>query len=401
MKVCILTAEYLTNRSWIIRERNILKHLGFSVDIIGVPSEPTPLFMIQLKRYLTYLRNCQIAIAWFAFPSTILLCKMLGIPVIANAVGYEVAFYPDILYGIPRNYVARFLISLGLKISDTIIAISRESLRWAYKWSGRRGFVIYEGIDVDRYDCSRIEPIAISKKDPIIVTISFLSLTNIVRKDLPTLIKALSIVKEKYPNIKLYIIGEKMDGYLILRRLAKKLDVERNIIFTGKLSHDELLKILCSANMFVMTSYQEGFPTAASEAAATGIPVIVSNRPAMNEVFTRENAVVVEPGNHVELAKAIINLLKDRELARMIATNGMNTVRKHFNINIRKKKLAKLMLLFIKKKFQKQKITRYYNIKIKYMFMLLLFSTVVWIIKVYFDIILGFRRKFSYQKFLT
>jgi len=379
-----------------------LKHLGFDVDIVEVPSElPTPLLIVQLRRYLAYLRNCQIAIAWFAFPSTILLCKMLGIPVIANAVGYEVAFYPDILYGIPRNYVARFLVSLGLKMSDMIIAISRESLGWAYKWSGRRGFVIYEGIDVDQYDCSRVEPVTTSKEGPIIVTISFLGLTNIVRKDLPTLIKALSIVKEKYPNVKLYIVGEKMDGYLILKRLAKKLSVERNTVFTGKLSHDEFLKILCSADMFIMTSYQEGFPTASSEAAAAGIPVIVSNRPAMNEVFTDENAVVIEPGNHVELAKAITNLLEDKELARRIATNGMNIVRKYFNIDIRRKKLARLMLLFIKKKILKGKIARYYSIRIKYLLMLLLLSIVVQIIMVYFNVISRSSQGVRIAKLLT
>jgi len=395
MKVCIVTHKNLVNRSWIIREKDMLEDLGFSVDIIGIPDElPSPFLILQLKKYLKRLRTCQIVVAWFAFPSSIFLCKMLGIPAIANAVGYEVAFYPEILYGMPRNYIARSLISLGLKMPDAIIAISRESLRWAYKWSGRRGFVIYEGIDINHYDCSYIEHVISTKKNPIIITISFLGITNVIRKDLATLIKALSLVKRKHPNVKLYIIGEKMEGYPILRRLAKELGVERNIVFTGKLPHNELLKILCSADMFVMTSYQEGFPTAASEVAAAGIPVIVSNRPAMNEVFTRENAVVVEPGSHIELAEAITNLLEDKELARKIAINGMNIVRTHFNIDIRKRKLAKFMLLFIKRLLQKRKIAKYYSVGIKYVFMLFLLSTVAWIMKVYFDITSGIISRF-------
>jgi len=370
LNVCIATTKNLVDGTWVQRDKEILESLGLRVQIIGIDSEIPLLGILKnIRKYALQFRNCDVVIAWFAFPSTILLSKIMGIPIVANAVGYEIAYYPEILYGLPKNPMVRFIISLALKLADEVIAISRESLRWAFKWGKKRGFVIYEGIDFDKYDCSKIQRNGNSPGEPIILTISYLGLTNIVRKDIPTLIKALKEVKKYYPTVKLYIVGEKMDGYFLLKQLVQKLDLENNVIFTGKLSHEHLLELLCRANLFVMTSYQEGFPTAACEASSAGIPVIVSNRPAMNEVFTDETAVVVEPGNPYILAQAIIKTLENKEETIEKARRAQIIIRQKYSINIRRKKINNFMIYFFEK--LRINIRGYYKYNIKYVVLFL------------------------------
>jgi len=376
MKICILTLKHFADRTWILRDKEILQNTSFDVDIIGFEHAlPTYKNLLKLGNYLRKLKYCDIVVAWFAFPLPIFLSKMLGIPTIANAVGYEVACYPEISYGMPRNYLARSLISLALKSSDIIIAISKESLKWAYRWSRKPGFVIYEGINIEDYDCKIVGGRKRSK-EPTIITIAFLGSMNVIRKDLPTLVKAISIVKNKYPNVKLYIIGEKLDGYPLLKILARKLNVEDNVIFTGKIKHRDLLKLLCNADIFVMTSYQEGFPTAACEAAITGIPLIVSDRPAMNEVFDENNAIIVKPADPIKLAKAIIYLLKNKDKANILGTRAMKLIQEKYNINVRKRKMFLLMLLILRQLYLKSKIKTFYKIRIKYVLYLWFFSII-------------------------
>jgi len=200
--VCIITAKYLVDRTWILRDKEILESLGFRVRILGVDSDIISLSSVKnIKSYIVSLRNCDVVFGWFALPSTILLSKIMGIPIIANAIGYEVAYYPEILYGLPQNLAVRPIIALALRIADEIIAASKESLRWAYKWSGRKGFVIYFGIDFEKYDCSGVVKNTVTE-GPIITIISYLGLGNVIRKDIPTLIKAICEVKRKYPNLK-------------------------------------------------------------------------------------------------------------------------------------------------------------------------------------------------------
>lgn len=389
MRICVITHENFTERSWIVREEKILRELGFDVNVIGLSDEkPSPLIILEFRKIIKELRTCDIAITWFALPSSILLSSALGIPVVANSVGYEVTCYPGRVNGIPCNPIWRALVIYALRSADEIIAISKESLKWAHIWSGRKGFVIYEGINIDSYNCNISQySTAINNRTPRIVTISFLGIGNIIRKDIITLIKAVSLVKKTYPNVKLYIIGKKMEGYVLLEKIARILGVEKNVIFTDKVSHEKLLEILCSSDVFVMTSWHEGFPTAACEAAAAGVPVIVSNRPAMNEVFSHRNAIIVPPGNHTELAQAIIRLLSDKQLAKTLSLQAKETVKK-FDIENRKINLSKFLILFIRNIYtNKSKLKTYYKVKIHKLFVLILFSLTIRFIKKTYDIL--------------
>ncbi|MEA3485992.1 MAG: glycosyltransferase family 4 protein, partial [Candidatus Aerophobetes bacterium] len=107
-------------------------------------------------------------------------------------------------------------------------------------------------------------------------------------------------------NTKLFIVGDGSEKNN-LKRLVEKLDLENNVIFMGKLTHDELPKILNAMDVFVLPAISmEGFSNSMLEAMACGLPVVTTPIGAGPEVIKEEIGVVVEPKNPKKLADGII-----------------------------------------------------------------------------------------------
>ena len=81
--------------------------------------------------------------------------------------------------------------------------------------------------------------------------------------------------KIKHKN-KLFIAG---DGSLRteLEELSKKIGEENNIIFTGTLTNEELIRLDSQRLILIMASSTEGLPTAIAEAFSVGVPVVSTN----------------------------------------------------------------------------------------------------------------------------
>jgi len=84
-------------------------------------------------------------------------------------------------------------------------------------------------------------------------------------KDHRNFLEAAAMVKKKVPRVRFLVVGE---GSLKtgLLRLTKKLDLTREVIFTG--FRDDVLEITRLADIFVLSSYLEGMGTALLDAMA-------------------------------------------------------------------------------------------------------------------------------------
>lgn len=342
MKICLVTSHSYIDRSWVKQDVEILKALGFDVITLPTPCDfPDPRFLVWLIKHVRSILNCHVIYEWFAFPSIVFIGKSFGKPTVLNAVGYEIAYYPEFSYGEPCSLFKRAIISLGLRNADYVIAISRESAKWANVWGAHNVTVIYEGINTDKFVYKRDR----FHERPLIVTVAYLGLMNIIRKGLITLLEALRLVIDILPDTKLIIVGEKMDGYHFLAKKAEEIGVIDAVDFRGLVDFEELLHIMHSASVFVMPSLQEGFPTVLCEALACGVPIVTTNRPAMNEVFENNvHALLVEAKSPQKLAEAIIILLTDKKLAENIARNGKELVEANYSKSIREKKLKEYFL---------------------------------------------------------
>jgi glycosyltransferase involved in cell wall biosynthesis len=141
-------------------------------------------------------------------------------------------------------------------------------------------------------------------------------------KGIEDIIKAVSLVKNQKPEIKLCIIGKGDDPYVeSIKDLIKQLDLNENVVFTGFLptqtdSHHEVVK----ARISVLPTYNDTIPGTIVECMLLGVPVIsyrTGGIPDLNK--EEEHIILVEQGNVEKLSEEIIDLLnntyKQKELA--------------------------------------------------------------------------------------
>lgn len=100
-----------------------------------------------------------------------------------------------------------------------------------------------------------------------------------------------------------------------LERLARQLGVGGRVSFLGKRRHDEMPGLLCSGAMAVIPSLMEATSVAALEAMACGIPVAASEVGGLPEIVDDTVGGLFRAGDERDLARVVIRLLKDPELA--------------------------------------------------------------------------------------
>ena len=128
------------------------------------------------------------------------------------------------------------------------------------------------------------------------------------------LVKAMPHVLERHPDAKLLIAGEG-ESRLELEGLIEELDLDEHITLLGLVDNQTLPSIYGAADLFLLPSRLEAFPTVAAEALASGLPIVSADHPGgieLKELFPEDVKLV--PKETVEpLAKAILETLEDRQ----------------------------------------------------------------------------------------
>lgn len=145
-------------------------------------------------------------------------------------------------------------------------------------------------------------------------------------KGVDYLLKAMQVVKRHTNDVILVIVGTgQHESYL--RSLCQKLDLYRNVRFMGKLSDDDIPKILSSADLLVLPSLTEGLPTVLLEAMAMEKPTVATDAGGNPEVVLNEKTgFVVERRNVTKMADAIISILSDKKRARSMGQLGRKLI---------------------------------------------------------------------------
>jgi glycosyltransferase involved in cell wall biosynthesis len=152
-----------------------------------------------------------------------------------------------------------------------------------------------------------------------------------ISKGVKYLIMAAPKILKNIPETKLLIIGEGREEDNI-KKLAKRLEVYDKILFLGKISHDILPKYLALADVVVLPSLYEPFGVSAIESLSMEKPVVAFNIMGLPEIIDqRKTGLLVPPRDYESLAKGIINLLTDRDLAIKFGKNGRDVVLRNFS----------------------------------------------------------------------
>lgn len=143
---------------------------------------------------------------------------------------------------------------------------------------------------------------------PVIICIARLER----EKGLDVLIRSCSLVQEP---INLCLIGDGSQRRL-LEQQVKSLKLDHRVQFVGKKTQQEIQQLLSTAWMYVQPSHFEGWGMAVVEAAAAGLPIVMTDVGCAGELFKQEeSALIVHPGDAVGFARAIDRVMSDAELA--------------------------------------------------------------------------------------
>ena len=167
--------------------------------------------------------------------------------------------------------------------------------------------VLPRGVDLNRFNF-KAEGKHLDKIKAIVTR----SLTSDYNHDV--IIKAAKTLKDNNIPLEIKIVG---DGILMnkLKMLAKELDVEDIVSFTGRIQNDQLPFYLAEANMYISVPISEGVSASLFEAMGGGAFPIVTDLPGTRPWIRHgENGFLIPVNDSKALAESIITAWNNKTL---------------------------------------------------------------------------------------
>lgn len=147
------------------------------------------------------------------------------------------------------------------------------------------------------------------------------------------LIQSVSMLSTQIDNVLLLLVGPDYEGiWGELRQLAQKLGCPDKVRYLGVVPYELLPTIYNLASVVVLPpiTRTSALHLAALEAQACGRPVVASTHAGLPEVVKdAESGIIVDPRNIEELTEAIIQLLRNTELAQKLGREGRKNAKRH------------------------------------------------------------------------
>lgn len=179
-------------------------------------------------------------------------------------------------------------------------------------------YVVPNFIDLDKHvnnftDCQRA---MMAKDDEFIIT----HISNMREvKQIPDVIKVFYNVQKELPA-KLMMVGEGPEKETA-ENLVEELGISDKVIFFG--NSNEIDRILCFSDLFLLPSQTESFGLAALEAMASGVPVISTNTGGLPEVNIDGYSGYLSDVNAVaDMSANAIKILKDADTLKTFKANA-------------------------------------------------------------------------------
>jgi 1,2-diacylglycerol 3-alpha-glucosyltransferase len=237
------------------------------------------------------------------------------------------------------QYGAKGMIKFLYNRSNFIIAPSLKIKEYLEKCGVKKPIeIISTGIDLKKFKNidKKIfkQQYKINPQDKILLSIGRLG----QEKNLDFLLYALSKIKNN--KIKLLIIGDGPEKANLIK-LAKKLNVNKKIIFLGYINREKIPFALAASNVFVFTSKTETQGLVLLEAAASSKP-IVAIRDAAIEKFVKNgvNGFISDLKPEI-FAQKIEKILDDKNIYKKFFVNSKK-IAQNFSIEKQSKKLIKV-----------------------------------------------------------
>lgn len=244
-------------------------------------------------------------------------------PYIISVWGSDIYFFPRIPVFGPM------IMKFNFRKADEILSTSRAMTAVIGRYTDKEVRVTPFGVDLDVF--RKIPPeILFSPDDLVIGTIKALEPVY----GIEILIRAFQLLKEKIPGLKIRLLivgGGSLEGNL--KAMARESGLENEVVFTGKVPHEDTLRYYNSMDIFAALSRSESFGVSILEASACEKPVVVSDAGGLPEVVEDgKTGFIVPSGDAVQAMNALEKLLSDKALRDEMGKNGRIFVEQNFNL---------------------------------------------------------------------
>jgi glycosyltransferase involved in cell wall biosynthesis len=260
-----------------------VRKTGYDLDAF---SRSYPLRARTRRGYLTHLTSQTLA--------TLLLTQRLPRPVVVTV--HDILPYilrDDPALCVYRHRMDRTMDALamrGLKRADRLIAISqytKQTLVETLAFPKERIDVVYNGVDPDRF---RPLPVpsdfraryGLPADGPAVLFVG----SDDPRKNLPTALRAIAILRRRFPQVIFVKIGK--PAFVTQRAhhlaLCAELGIPEAVFWLDDVSDDDLPLFYNAAAVVAAPSWFEGFGLPVLEAMACGVPVVAFQRSSIPEI---------------------------------------------------------------------------------------------------------------------
>lgn len=149
------------------------------------------------------------------------------------------------------------------------------------------------------------------------------------------LLIAFKQVENKLNNLKLHIFGKgPQEG--LLNDFVKKEKLEFKVTFHGFVNHEKIMEELKGIDILVNLTKVGDINRTMWEGAANGCAIIASNTNGVRSFFTNElNALLVDPNNVNDIAKALKDLCEKPEMRYELSKNALELAEKFTNQKVK------------------------------------------------------------------
>lgn len=246
---------------------------------------------------------------WISFPAGIELKKKLNKPLVLHVHSLDT----DRISETHHSWVYEEELK-GFKAADAIITVSSytaDRLIQHYQINPEKVHVIHNGIDLPKIKHT-------GKKRfhaPLVVFVGRLA----EQKGGATFIQIAAEILKTHPDVRFVLAG---DGALKadLTELVVRKKIGHRVHFTGHLSQSKVWELLAEADVFCLPSKSEPFGLATLEAAAAGLPVVISKQSGVAEVLPE--AITPDHQDVLSFSSAILKLISDEKETQNIGSKN-------------------------------------------------------------------------------
>ncbi|OFY87157.1 MAG: glycosyltransferase [Bacteroidetes bacterium RIFCSPLOWO2_12_FULL_35_15] len=281
----------------------ILYYLWFEFSVAAILNRLKPDLFLSPDGYLSLKSNC----------------KQLAV---IHDINYE--HYPMDVPFLERKYYQHFFPKFAQKATRiaTVSEFSKKDIAGTYNIDPSKIDVVYNGCNesytaID-YEEQQQTKLKFSQNCDYFLFVGALH----PRKNISRLFQAFDKFKNDQPStVKLVIVGVKYYWTREIKHTYLNMKHKEDVIFTGRLSTEDLKNVLGSALAMTYVPYFEGFGIPILEAMNCDTPVITSNITSMPEV-AQDAALLVDPFSVESIANAMLYIYKDEDMRNKLIQKG-------------------------------------------------------------------------------